>query len=110
MPTYLALSSRVQIIWTDGTNVGAASNVVSGFFNLGMKKDIRIGKVSVGATSVYAFEIDWSRDGSSVDFTETVVVTDLSSVTKNVAAPFARFRIRNTGAGAFTSHRTNVMA
>ena len=68
---------------------------------------LRVSRNQAGGT--YAFEIDWSRDeGATTDFTETVVTTEDDWVETQPAMEWARFRVRNTGAGAFTAHRTTV--
>ncbi len=94
-------------LWTDSTLVAAAGAVASPWFevtNLGSLFFIR-----AATGGVYALEVDWSRDGVTVDVTQAVTVANSSSAQLLVAARFARFRVRNTdGTAAFTAHRTTV--
>lgn len=95
------------LLWSTGVLVAASGSVDSGWVDVSAIDEIVIGKTSAGG--VYVFEIDWSRDGATVDFTEVVSVADKTSVTKDVAGLWALFRVRNTDAvAAFTAHRTNV--
>lgn len=94
-------------LWSTTTNIAAASNAVSGWVDVSDDPVLAIGRKSTGGT--YVFEVDWSRDGVTSDFTETVTVADGTTVTKHAGAPFARFRVRNTdGVNAFTAHVTAV--
>lgn len=97
----------LDLLWSDGTLVAAAGNVVSAWVDVRTHEELRISRNQAGG--VYAFEIDWSRDGSTVDFTEAVGTTEDDQVSQPIAATHARFRVRNTDAvNAFTAHRTNV--
>lgn len=97
-----------HLAFTDGTLLAANSEQVSGWLEVGGHENIRIGKTSTGGT--YALEIDWGRDETTVDWTETVVVPEGGTVSVDIPAPFARIRVSNTdGVAAFSAHRTNVM-
>ncbi len=99
----------LDLLWTDATLVAISGAVESAWINVRGQQDFRISRNQAGGT--YAFEIDWSRDGVTVDLTEVVVTTEDDQVTQPIAAEWARFRVRNTHATvAFTAHRTNVYA
>lgn len=99
----------LDLLWTDDSNVAANGNVVSGWINVKGAEEVRISRNSSGGA--YAFEIDWSRDGVTVDYVDPVTVPDDDSVTVQTAGLFARFRVRNTDAVlSFNAHRTNVYA
>ncbi len=101
--------AELDLLWTNATLVGAAGNAASPWADVRRYEELRISRNQAGG--VYAFEIDWSRDGATVDFTEAVGTTEDDQVTQPIAAEFARFRVRNTdGVNAFTAHRTNVYA
>ena len=100
-------AGALALAWTDGTLVAASGSVASGWLDVVGANVLRIGRTHAGGA--YAFEIDWSRDGVTVDFTEAVTVANNTTVEKPVAMPFARLRVRNTDAvAAFTAHRTTV--
>lgn len=97
----------VTPLWTDATLLALSSEVVSAFIDVREFDSLRIGRTNASGT--YVFEIDWSRNGTTADFAEVVTVTTATTVTKDVAARFARFRVKNTHVtNAFTSHRTIV--
>ena len=96
-----------HLVWSDGTLVPAAGSAASGFQKVGGHERLVIGRTATGGT--YGFEIDWSRDGTTVDFTQAVTVADADSASVDICAPYARFRVNNTGGADFTAHRTNVM-
>lgn len=96
-----------DLLWTDSTLVAALGNKLSDWINVAGQETLRISRNVAGGA--YAFEIEWSRDGVTIDFTEVVVTTEDDSVEQPVAAEFARFKVRNTDVAlAFTAHRTNV--
>lgn len=97
-------------LWTNATLVGPAGQVESAWFDVRRFDHLTISRNVAGGTAIYGFEIDWSRDRSTVDLTESVTVPEDDQVDQPIAAIYARFRVRNTGAGAFTAHRTNVFA
>lgn len=99
----------LNVLHSDGTLVAAAGASVSGWQDVSNFDVITISRTAAGG--VYAFEIEWSRNRSVVDVTEVVTVGNNGRVDIKPAAPFARFRVRNTDAvTAFTAHRTNVVA
>jgi hypothetical protein len=100
------VSEQVEI-WSDGSLVGAGASVDSGWKAVATFADIMISRQCAGG--VYAFEIEWSREGSKLVFSETVATSEDAPVFKDIAAPFARFRIRNAGPHSFTAHRTSVV-
>ena len=98
-----------DVLWTDATLVAAGGQVQSGWIRVAGNEFLAISRNQAGGT--YAFEIDWSRDeGATIDYTESVATTEDDVVRQDVAMPWARFRVRNTGAAAFTAHRTTVSA
>lgn len=100
---------ELDVLWSDGTLVAAAASAQSGWINVAGQEELVISRNQAGGT--YAFEIDWSRDGATVDFTEAVTTTEDDQVNQPVALPWARFRVRNTdGVNGFTAHRTTVAA
>ncbi len=99
----------LDLLWTDATLVGISGAVVSGWTNVRGQQELRISRNQAGGT--YGFEIDWSRDGATVDFTEAITTTEDDQVNQPIAAEWARFRVRNTSTtAAFTAHRTLVYA
>lgn len=103
------MSPDIDTIWSDGTLVAASGNVQSGWISVRGAERLKISRNHAGG--VYAFEIDWSRDGATADFTESVATTEDDQVEQPVAMEWARFRVRNTDAvNAFTAHRTTVAA
>ena len=97
----------LSLLWTDGSLIAAGGSVASGWVSVATYDVLRIGRTTTGGT--YAFEVDWSRDGITVDFTETVAVANNTTVEKPTAGIHARLRVRNTDAvTAFTAHRTTV--
>lgn len=99
----------LDLLWTDATLVGISGAVASPWVNVRGQEDLRISRNQAGGT--YQFEIDWSRDGVTVDFTEVVNTVEDDQVSQPVGAEWARFRVRNTNTTvAFTAHRTNVYA
>lgn len=94
-------------IWSDGTLLAAGGAVASPWVDLRGFDSLVISRNQVGGT--YAFEVDWSRDGATVDLTEAVATVEDDQVAQPIAATYGRFRVRNTDAvNAFTAHRTNV--
>lgn len=94
-------------IWTDNTLVANNGNKVSPWVSVTSVDRLRAMRATTAGN--YSLEIDWSRDGETVDAVQTVAVGNNAGVEILVFAPFARFRILNTDAlAAFTSHRTNV--
>lgn len=103
------MSPDWDLLWTSGTLVPGGGNDQSGWVSVKGAETLRISRNVAGGA--YAFEIDWSRDGVSVDLTEAVTTVEDDSIEQPVAAQFARFRVRNTDAlMAFSAHRTNVYA
>lgn len=104
-----AVHPPLVLLWTENALVAAAGSVTSAWIDVSARDLLRIGRTSAGG--VYAFEIEWSRDGAAVDVTEVVVVGNNTTLEKRVGMAFARFRVRNTdAAAAFTAHRTTVTA
>ncbi len=100
-------SPALALLFTSGDLLAAGAAAASGFVDVSAVDQLVIGRTAAGGA--YAFEVDWSRDGAAVDFTEVVAVAQATTTTKKVATAFARFRVRNTdGVAAFTAHRTNV--
>lgn len=94
-------------LFTSETLIAAAGNTTSAWVDVSAYQKLHISKTSTGG--VYALEIDWGRISGTVDFVETVATTNNAGVTREVIAPFARFRVKNTdGVNAFTVHRTNI--
>jgi hypothetical protein len=100
------VSEQVEI-WSDDSLVGAGAAVDSGWKAVATFVEIKISRQCAGG--VYALEIEWSREGSTLVFSERVATAEDGPVTKDIAAPFARFRVRNNGPHAFTAHRTSVV-
>jgi hypothetical protein len=96
------------------TNLAAGANEIvaggnaGGFFDVASRARLFLGRASTGGA--YQLDLEWSRDGATIDLTETVAVGDATTVGKEVAMPFVRVRVRNTGGTAFTAHRTTVTA
>lgn len=98
---------KAVIAWNDATLVAFGANVASSFVNLLYYEDMLVGRTATGGT--YAFEIDWSADGTTVLITEVFVVANNTTLRIPTAAPYARFRVKNTdGAVNFSAHRTFV--
>lgn len=105
----LRVASKVRTLWSSNTLLAISSEAVSGWVDVSRLDQLMIMKSSTGGT--YSFEVDWSRDGVTVDIVEIVAVTEDTSVVKSVASLFVRLRVRNTsGAAAFTEHLTVVNA
>jgi hypothetical protein len=104
----LVRSPATEQLFTSNALLAAGGNDASGIIDLSRYDTVRVGKASTGG--VYAFEIDWVLDdGATVAFTETATPGEKAGIVRNVLAPFARFRVRNTdGLNAFTAHRTIV--
>lgn len=108
-----SLTGGISSLWTDVTNLAGGASAESSFIDLSNYRELAIGRSITTVSGVYLFEIDWSRSGSSADFTEQIissVLADKTTITKRVAFVFAKFRVRNTGATGFTSHITHVGA
>jgi len=100
--------NKAAIAWTDTTNVAFGGQVQSAIMDVSQYEDIVIGRTATGGT--YQFEIDWYlADLTTLLMTEIVVVANATTVFKYLAAPAARFRVKNTdGAVNFSAHRTFV--
>lgn len=100
----------LALLHTTGTLLAGTTAEASAWFDVRTYDVLRIMRTSTGG--VYVFEIDWSRTGvaEDIDLTEVVTVANNTSVEKPIGALFARFRVRNTDALAFTAHRTSVHA
>jgi hypothetical protein len=99
----------LEVLWSDGTLVAGGGAVDSGWIPLSSLDSLRLIRRHAGGA--YALEIDWSRDGATVDVTEVLGLANRTSGELAVAARYARFRVRNTDAlNAFTEHRTTVHA
>jgi hypothetical protein len=68
----------LDLLWTDGTLVAALAQVQSAWLNVKGAEELRISRNVSGGT--YAFEIDWSRDGATVDYTDPIPTTEDDSV------------------------------
>lgn len=102
-PTGLPL----QEVFSSGTLVAANANVVSAWVDVRTLARLLVSRAATAGA--YVLEIEWSRDGIAVDIIQTLAVGNNSAVEVLVAAPFVRFRVRNTDAlVAFTAHRTNA--
>jgi hypothetical protein len=99
---------KAVVAWMDATNVAFGGQVQSGVIDVSQYEDITIGRSATGGT--YVFEIDWyAADLTTLLITEAVVVANATTVQKFLAAPGARFRVKNTdGAVNFSAHRTFV--
>lgn len=90
--------------------VGTGGSDASQFLNISGSNSLFIYRTSTGGT--YALEADWSRDGTTSLFTETL--TTVSGGRSNVVAtisPYVKLRVRNThSTDAFTNHETVVWA
>lgn len=96
-------------VWTSGALIAGGGTDASPFADLTSRETLRI--IRTSAPDTYAFEIDWSRDGATVDVTEVIAVANNARASVTVGARFARFRVRNTSATvALTAHRTTVSA
>lgn len=101
-------SGQPGLITTLGANVAISGNEVSDWFEVTGIEEIRLGRTATGGT--YVCEVDWSRDGTNVDWVETVTVPEKGSAAIKPPAPWMRLRVRNTSTtAAFTAHRTNAM-
>jgi hypothetical protein len=104
----MARDRQVEI-WTNTALVGALSNVVSGWIDIGKQTpSLEILRTNTGGT--YAFEVDWSRDGGSTTETTDSITTVAGSFTAVTSkARWCRLRVRNTHATvAFSAHSTAV--
>lgn len=104
--TTVATPPAISQLWTSGTLVAGLGNDTSAWVNVETFNFLLLSRAVTGG--VYAFEVEWSRDGVAVDIIEALVVANNVSLEKRVAAKFARFRVKNTDALPFTAHRTNV--
>lgn len=103
----VAFPPALQELWTDGTLVGGGGSVSSPWLDLTLLDSLRLMRTHAGGT--YSLEVDWGRDGATVDVTQALTLANNESAELVVAARFARFRVNNTdGLNAFTAHRTNV--
>ncbi len=100
-------SAPGSTLWASTALIAALGSAESGWTKVAADPVLTIGRQTTAGT--YAFEIDWSRDGVTVDFTETVVIAGGTTVVKHSGAVWARFRARNTDAALpFTAHATVV--
>lgn len=105
----ISAAASVGTLWTASGLLAANGSTVSDWIDVAQLENLLIIRKSTGGT--YALEIDWSRGGVSVDFTEVVATTPSVPLVKPVASQFARLRVRNTDAvTAFSAHLTVVNA
>lgn len=106
----LNVQTPMVILGTLATNLAAGANeiVAGGFFDVASRARLFLGRTSTGGA--YQLDLEWSRDGATIDLTETVAIGDATTVGKEAAMPYVRVRVRNTGGTAFTAHRTTVTA
>lgn len=103
------MATALTLQWTDGTLLAASGSASSGWLSVDTKDKLHIIRTHAGGT--YALEIEWSRDGSTTDITETVTTTNDARTSVEVAAPYAKVTVKETGGTtAFTTHRTTVYA
>lgn len=101
------MSSRLQLLWKDTTLVTASGSSQSEFMSVDEYEGLVI--IKKHTTGDYEFQVEWSTNGEDVDVTETVAVVDSVASEIPVAAPYARFKVNETGgASAFTVHTTLV--
>jgi hypothetical protein len=106
MPSYESIQTRKSTLFTDGSNVPTATPVVSPWINVGGKQTINVTKKHT--TGTYAATLEWSRDGSTVDFTTPALsLTDHVATVVTVVSPFVRLTI-TASVSNFTAHRTVV--
>lgn len=103
MPGYTKLFATPRVLFENHTLLNGAS-ADSGYVKLG-KDTIVLMKTST--TGTYTFTIDWSLDGTTSAMQETVVLTNVTPVTKTAVAPYAKFTVTNS-VSAFTVHQTIV--
>lgn len=97
----------LQEIFTTGALVAANANVTSAWVDVRTLARLLVSRTATAGA--YVLEIEWSRDGVTLDITQVLAVGNNAAVETMVAAPFVRFRVRNTDPlAAFTSHKTNV--
>lgn len=106
-PSLAPVALPLQEIWTVGALVAAGANVQSGWVDVRTLARLLVSRMAT--SGVYNLDIEWSRDGATVDITQVLAVGNNGGVQLDVLASFVRFRVRNTDAlAAFTAHRTNV--
>lgn len=107
MPGVTYVRSQCVSLYSSTALVAGLANVASSYLDVRNFGELAIMRTST--TGTYAFEIDWSLDGTNAILTETITTTDKVSQRKPVMAPYAKIRVKNTHAtDAFTAHYTSV--
>lgn len=105
--TRLQNTSRRELYYTT-TLIAPTASETGAWSSIYGADNLYVYRSNTGGT--YSLEFDWSRDGSTALFTETITTSGGGRSTPvQTISPYVRVRVRNTSvSAAFTAHTTVV--
>lgn len=110
------MSNFVRTLWNERSLIGAGGFVDSDWLDVSDKPILVLARSMQGANTGYRLQASWANTlEGAVIFTNEYTLNDVSGGDSNIRtistmAPFVKFRITNTGIGAFSSHVLHIGA